>query len=105
MKYGKSPSPCASVKARLFYPVVTRRCIFSETIYLVTVCSDVVMSEYLYMILDSFVRKHILMKSCKFESCHNVVEVAKTRKMLIFSYDYYFRIARKWHLKMFHSCT
>jgi hypothetical protein len=32
------------------------------------------------MILDSFVRKHILMKSCNFEICHNVVEVAKTRK-------------------------
>jgi hypothetical protein len=80
MKYGKSLSPYVSVEARLFYPVATSWCIFSETIYLVTVCSDVVMSGYLYIILDSFVRKHILMKSCNFHKCHNVVEVAKTRK-------------------------
>jgi hypothetical protein len=59
MKFGKSLSPCASVEARLFYPVATSWCIFSENIYRITVCSDAVMSEYLYMILDSFVRKHI----------------------------------------------
>jgi len=66
MKTGKSLSLCATVETRLFYPVATSWCIFSETVYLVTVCSDVVMSECLYMILDSFVRKQIQMKSYKF---------------------------------------
>lgn len=66
MKFGKTLSPCASVEVRLFYPVATSWCIFGETVYLVTVCSDVVMLECLYMILDSFVRKHIRMKSYNF---------------------------------------
>jgi hypothetical protein len=60
--------PRASVEARLFYPVATSWCVFSETIYLVNICSDVAMSEYLYMILDSFVRKHIRMKSYNFKA-------------------------------------